>query len=57
MSEVDVSERFNELESRIETLELMVDEEFREKVEEGLEDEKEGRTVSMEEYEEERDLK
>ena len=49
-------ERIEELESRLETLELMVDEKFRSKVEEGLKDEREGRVRSLDEYEEERDL-
>jgi hypothetical protein len=56
MSEIDVVDRMKELESRMETLEIMVDEKFREKIEEGLEDKEEGDTVSMDEYEEERDL-
>lgn len=50
-------ERVDEIESRLETLELMVDERFRSKVEEGLKDMEEGDVVRLEDYEEERDLK
>ena len=57
MADVDVLEdRFEELVSRVETLELMLDSEFRQKVDEGLEDEREGRVVSLDSYEEERNL-
>ena len=41
-----------ELEKRIETLELMVDEKLREKIAQGLKDEEEGKVISLEEYEE-----
>lgn len=53
MTETVSPEKVADLEERIETLELMVDEEFRSKIEEGLEDEKEGHVVPIEEYEEE----
>ena len=57
MADVDVLEdRFEELVSRVETLELMLDSRFMDKVEEGLEDESEGRVVSLDSYEEERSL-
>ena len=57
MADVDVLEdRFEELVSRVETLELMLDSDFRDKVDEGLEDEREGRVVSLDSYEEERNL-
>lgn len=57
MADVEVSEdRFEELVSRVETLELMIDDEFRSKVEEGLKDFKEDRVVSLDNYEDERDL-
>ncbi len=45
-------EKINELEKRIETLELMVDEKLREKIAKGLEDEEEGKVMSLEDYEE-----
>jgi len=53
MTEAATPEKVADLEERIETLELMVDEKFRRKIEEGLEDEKEGRIIPLEEYEEE----
>jgi hypothetical protein len=57
MADVEVSEdRFEELVSRVETLELMIDDEFRSKVEEGLKDFEEDRVVSLDNYEDERDL-
>lgn len=51
MNGASTAERLAELESKIETLELMVDETFQKKVEKGLEDEREGRVMSLEEYE------
>ena len=45
-------EKIDELEKRIETLELMVDEKLREKIAQGLKDEEEGKVISLEEYEE-----
>lgn len=52
MSETATSEKIEELEQRIETLELMVDEKLREKIAQGLKQEKEGKMVSLDEYEE-----
>ncbi len=45
-------EKIEELEKRIETLELMVDEKLREKIAQGLKDEEEGKMISLEEHKE-----
>lgn len=51
MAEAISPEKIAELEQRIETLELMVDEKLRKKITRGLKDEAEGRVISLEEYE------
>ncbi len=51
MSEA-VTEKLEELERRVETLELLMNDELREKVENGLADEQAGNVLSLEEYEE-----
>lgn len=51
MAEAISPEKLAELERRIETLELMMDEKLMEKITRGLKDEAEGRVVSLEEYE------
>ncbi|MFW6141609.1 MAG: hypothetical protein ACOC53_03515 [Candidatus Saliniplasma sp.] len=53
MTETVSPEKIAELEKRIETLELMVDEKLRNKIVKGLKQEKEGNMISLEEYEEE----
>lgn len=53
MADAVSPDKVADLEERIETLELLVDEEFREKIEEGLEDEQAGRVIPIKEYEEE----
>ncbi|MFW5895395.1 MAG: hypothetical protein ACOCT9_01495 [archaeon] len=52
MSKGVSKEKIDELEQRIETLELMVDEKLREQIAQGLKDEKEGNVISLEDYEE-----
>lgn len=42
-----MEDRFEDLVSRVEALELMLDSKFMGEVEEGLEDEREGRVVSL----------
>ena len=52
MAETVSPDKIDELEKRIKTLELMVDEKLREKIVKGLKQEKEGKMVSLEGYEE-----
>ena len=51
MSSVENTDRVDELKRRIETLELLIHMDSWEKVEQGLRDEREGKTVSLQEYE------
>ncbi len=52
MPDTATQKKIAELEQRIETLELMVDEKLRKKIAKGLKDEAEGKLTSLEEYEE-----
>ena len=51
MPDTSTQKKIDELEQRVETLELMVDEKLREKIAQGLKDESEGKLTSLEEYE------
>ncbi len=51
MPDTATQKKIAELEQRIETLELIVDEKLRKKIAHGLKDEAEGKLTSLEEYE------
>jgi len=53
MPDTATQKKIAELEQRIETLELMVDEKLMKKISKGLKDEAEGKLTPLEEYEEE----
>jgi len=52
MPDTATQKKIAELEQRIKTLELIVDEKLRKKIAKGLKDEAEGKLTSLEEYEE-----